>query len=1112
MSFTANVSSGAVVTGETIAGGEQQISAGGVASNTNIRNAGLQYISSGGVSIVTAINSGGSQYVNGSAIVVTINSGGSQFVDGSVTSTIINSGGSQYVDGKATSTTINSGGIQEVDFYGSATRTIINSGGIQTVSYFGMTTSTVINNNGGQYVSSGGTAIGTLISSGGSQEILSSGIASNAVISAGGVQFISSGGTANNTAIYSGGDQMVEGNAVGTTVNSGGVQFVSYGGIASRSLVKSGGELMIGSGCSVTGFTISSGGILGWDFDAVFSGKSNGVAISSSTVNSSYNLHLYDGDQYVLIGETADSTVINSGGSQYVQRGGTADNCTVNNSGIQYVSSGGVANSTVINAGGSQDVSYHGTANDTVINAGGSQHISSGGTANNILVGAGGDLVVSDDGQAAGTLTVDGGHVELEDSSILSSVTNVNYELADAAVSDPLITIDAGTLGTGLTSYSLDVDNTEAGSYSLLEAADLSGMADKTFTVNWNDLSVSLQVGSTYTFANGNSVSLAIAASTVSHLLADVSGDFIAPSVPAGLTQKTTGPDAALAWTNSTDNSGIKQYDIEYSTSNLFIGATTVTNTVNNYNLNLPGLTGLTTFYWRVQAEDNYGNLSGWSAASSFIATPTDRAANTWQMANDISQLDNWVGLDDPADCYKLTLTIAANVSLSLTGLTGDVNLSLLDATGKVLKASANKGTASESIANQLLTGGTYYVKVAPVAGVTSANYTLTNTTNYFPIDTAPNTWQAARDITLGVDNWVGFGDPADVYALTMTRAGTLTLGLTGLSGNAPLSLLDATGKILKTAASKGTANESITQNLLAGNYFVKVAPGAKVTAAGYTLTNTTNYFPVDTAGNTWQMATDITHLDNWVGFGDPADVYALTMDRAGTLTLGLTGLSGGANLSLLSATGAVLKTTAAGTAAESITQNLLAGNYFVKVAPGAKVTAAGYTLTNTTNYFPVDTAGNTWQMATDITHLDNWVGFGDSADVYALTMTGAGTLALGLTGLSGGANLSLLNSSGKVLKTTATGTADESITQTLQAGNYFVKVAPGAKVTAAGYTLTSTENYLTAALSGNNLNASAFKTGSLQLFSSSSPLSGSSDATLTAGSNDLLKKGLLAG
>ncbi|MHB9139812.1 MAG: PPC domain-containing protein, partial [Victivallaceae bacterium] len=432
-----------------------------------------------------------------------------------------------------------------------------------------------------------------------------------------------------------------------------------------------------------------------------------------------------------------------------------------------------------------------------------------------------------------------------------------------------------------------------------------------------------------------------------------------------------------------------------------------------------------------------------------------------------------WVGFGDPADFYKLTMNKAGTLTLNLSGLSGNANLSLLDSKGKTLKTSMNKGNISESIANFLLTGGTYYVNVAPASGVNSATYTLSHTENYFPTDLANNSWQSAKNIAT-LDNWVGYGDPADCYKLTMTAAGTLTLNLTGLTADANLSLLDSSGKTLKTSANKGTLSESIANYLLAaGAYYVNVAPsdsGRGGVNTNYTLTHSETYFPADKANNTWQTATAIATLDNWVGYGDPADCYKLVMTGAGTLTLNLTGLNGDANLSLLDSKGKALKTSANKlNASESLTINLLTGTYYVNVAPVKGVNSASYTLTHAENYCPADKANNTWQTANAIATLDNWAGFGDTADCYKLTMTSNGILSLSLTGLNGDANLSLLDSKGKALKTSANkANAAEAITADLLAGTYYVNVAPATGVNSATYTLTHAENYFPDDKAGN--------------------------------------------
>ena len=331
------------------------------------------------------------------------------------------------------------------------------------------------------------------------------------------------------------------------------------------------------------------------------------------------------------------------------------------------------------------------------------------------------------------------------------------------------------------------------------------------------------------------------------------------------------------------------------------------------------------------------------------------------------------------------------------------------------------------------------------------ASYTLTHTEKYTPADTAANTWQTAKKIDDGADNWVGFGDTADFYKLTMTNAGTLTLGLSGLTGNADLSLLSATGGVLKTSSNAGTNPEAITNVLLlAGTYYVKVAAGFGVNDANYTLTHTEKYTPADKAANDYKTAQDISNLDNWVGFGDAADFYKLTMTNAGMLTLGLTGLTGNADLSLLNSAGTAIKTSSnTGITPETINNvALLAGTYYVKVAAGYGVNDASYNLSNTVSYFPGDTydkAGNTIATAklVDAPTQTGWVGFGDTDDYYRFDLATAAIGTLRLHDMTGGnVDLTLYNSKGIQLKKSANpGVLEDTLTSTLTAGTYYARV-----------------------------------------------------------------------
>ncbi len=459
-------------------------------------------------------------------------------------------------------------------------------------------------------------------------------------------------------------------------------------------------------------------------------------------------------------------------------------------------------------------------------------------------------------------------------------------------------------------------------------------------------------------------------------------------------------------------------------------------------------------------------------------------AGNTMATANDIADPDNWVGVGDACDFYKLTMTNAGTLTLGLTELSGNANLALLNSAGGVLKTSANSGITSEAIDKLALQAGTYYVKITPGSNVSDAYYTLSHDEKSFPTDNAANDYKAAVDIDPPLDNWVGFADAADVYKLIMTDPGKMTLWLTGLSGNADLSLLNAKGAVLKSSAGKGSASEAINDvSLLAGIYYIKVAAAdggaGTVNNTYYTLNNAVDYFPVDTAAKDYNSATDIgAGVDNWVGFGDAADFYKVVITDFAVLTLGLSGLNGNADMTLLDAKGKALKSSAnTGINPETISAGLAQGTYYVKITPGAGVNDAAYTLTYDEKLCPADKAGNTLLAATDIgAGADNWVGFGDAADFYKVVMTDTGILTLGLNGLNGNADMTLLDAKGKALKSSAnTGINPETISAGLTQGTYYVKVTPGTGVSDANYTMTDQISYFagdTQDNAGNNIAA----------------------------------------
>lgn len=115
-------------------------------------------------------------------------------------------------------------------------------------------------------------------------------------------------------------------------------------------------------------------------------------------------------------------------------------------------------------------------------------------------------------------------------------------------------------------------------------------------------------------------------------------------------------------------------------------------------------------------------------AASTTSATPSvlpDNAGNTLATARNIGTLSvsqsfsDWVGSTDTNDYYRFDLAQASSFTLSLTGLSADADVQLLNSSGGVLASSANGGSSAEAIRSSL-NAGIYYVRVYPYSGSTS--------------------------------------------------------------------------------------------------------------------------------------------------------------------------------------------------------------------------------------------------------------------------------------------------------------------------------------------------------------------------------------------------------
>jgi hypothetical protein len=419
------------------------------------------------------------------------------------------------------------------------------------------------------------------------------------------------------------------------------------------------------------------------------------------------------------------------------------------------------------------------------------------------------------------------------------------------------------------------------------------------------------------------------------------------------------------------------------------------------------------------------------------------------------------VGSTDANDYYRFNLISSSNFNLALNGLVADADVQLLDSSGNAIASSTAGSTTAEAI-SRTLNPGTYYIRVYPYGGVnTNYNLSVSATINDF----AGNTLNNARQITLNETNstysdWVGSSDTDDFYRFNLSSNSSVNLTLNGLIENADVQLLNSSGNMLTSSTVSGAVAESINRSLDAGTYYIRVYPynGAN-TNYNLSVSATINDYAGNTLNNARQINLDsvATTYSDWVGSADTNDFYRFNLSQTSSFNLTLNGLVADADVQLIwdsnsngvIDSGEVIASSAAGsTTAEAISRTLSAGTYYIQVYPYSSANT-NYNLS--ASITPNDYAGNTLNNARQIavnsttsTYTD-WVGSADTNDYYRFSLDTTRNLNLAMNGLSGNADVQLLDSSGNALaSSTDGGTAAESISRTLGAGTYYIRVYPG--------------------------------------------------------------------
>ncbi len=121
------------------------------------------------------------------------------------------------------------------------------------------------------------------------------------------------------------------------------------------------------------------------------------------------------------------------------------------------------------------------------------------------------------------------------------------------------------------------------------------------------------------------------------------------------------------------------------------------------------------------------------------ITEPNDSISQAYNLGalSGTQSISDSVGPSDVNDYIKFTTSAAGTINLTLTGLSANADLQLLDSTGTAIAATTSAGSANEHI-GRLLAGATYYARVTSVSTATNYNlafsYTAQTLTSKFAV------------------------------------------------------------------------------------------------------------------------------------------------------------------------------------------------------------------------------------------------------------------------------------------------------------------------------------------------------------------------------------------
>ena len=287
------------------------------------------------------------------------------------------------------------------------------------------------------------------------------------------------------------------------------------------------------------------------------------------------------------------------------------------------------------------------------------------------------------------------------------------------------------------------------------------------------------------------------------HVVAAYKPGRVTCNAPTGLsTLNIAGNSATLRWGAV---AGAQSYTVEYKTSTAtsWSVATSAT-TATSYNLS--GLNSGTNYNWRVRTNCSSTTSSSY-AQSSFTTLVATTCVNNYEPNDSFAEARAIslgvvynAGIDSPTDqdYYKFTIGTTSDVVITLQDLPRDYDIELLNSSGLPLVRGEASGRSNETITENGLAAGTYYLRVYGYGGnynlylcyalkVIATPAVLSCVNNYEPNDALTTAYAINTNAIYNAG--IGSATDQDYYKFTISSISNVVVTLQNLPKDYDLDL-----------------------------------------------------------------------------------------------------------------------------------------------------------------------------------------------------------------------------------------------------------------------------------------------------------------------------------